>query len=86
MLVVGGTGGVLIDFLAVGLSSKVEVHKLKPRVRRSNLRGTYHETLQRIDPSSEHHNHYQQHWFSGGLEVGRLEEVLEVLEFCCFRG
>lgn len=72
---------VLTVYFVLGLSNKVEVHKLKPRVRRSNLRGTYHETLQRIDPSSEHHNHYQQHWFSGGLEVGHLEEVLEVLEF-----
>lgn len=57
------------DFNSHKLNSSV-----KPRVRRNSLRSTHHESLQRIDPSYEHFNHYQQHWFSAGLERLQFED------------
>lgn len=52
----------------------------KPRIRKGSLRATHHETLQRIDPSFEHFNHYQQHWFSAGLEVRYTNKNLQLFK------
>lgn len=59
-------------FLSIGLS---EAHKspnlLKQHLKRinNNIRGTHHETLQRIQAENNVENHYQHHWFSATLEV-----------------
>ena len=50
-------------------SSRNLPQQVKPK--KASVRRTHHETLQRIEPSYDLFNHYQQHWFSVGLEVSR---------------
>lgn len=45
---------------------------VKPHVRKNSLRATHHEVRQRIATDFDACNHYQQHWFSAGLEVSNV--------------
>lgn len=67
----------------LGISdNKTRIKKIalvKPQLKKSNVRGTHHETLQRIADVQDICNHYQQHWFSAGLEVSI---VITCSEWC----
>ncbi|KAK9710976.1 putative DNA-binding domain [Popillia japonica] len=66
----------ICSIIGLGHESSSNKHLIlaKQRFKRSSLRSTHHETLQRIDSSSDLFNHYQRHWFSTGLEKLKLED------------
>lgn len=47
---------------------------IEQKVKKENVKSTYHETLQRIEVERDEVNYYQQHWFGTSLEKFKLED------------